>query len=100
MNWLPASDRVEYCLPIPFSGKEFYGEIFMKCSSLHTSDMAQNHKWHWTYHCETNTRKNSLSFFSANIWSKINPMLKQRLLLYTLESRIIGGAEIIGGWTL
>ena len=28
---------------------------------------------------------------------KINPMLKQCLLLYTLESRIIGGAGIIGG---
>ena len=40
-------------LQIPFfsTGMELYQDIFMKCLNLHSVDIAQDHRWHWTYLC-------------------------------------------------
>ena len=38
-------------LRIPFlsTGMEFHRDKFMKCLSLHSADITQDHRWHWTY---------------------------------------------------
>ena len=51
INWVPVSNRLEYCIAIPFlsTGMELYQDIFMKYLSLHFAGIAQDHRWHWTY---------------------------------------------------
>ena len=53
INWLPVSDRVEYCIAktVFKYWMELYQDIFMKCLSLHSVNIAQDHRWHWTYLC-------------------------------------------------
>ena len=53
INWLPVSDRVEYVLRILIltTGMELYQDIFVKCLILHSADIVQDHRWHWTYLC-------------------------------------------------
>ena len=51
INWLPPSDRVEYCITNTVF-KYWNGTVpiyFMKHLSLHSTDTAQAHKWHWVY---------------------------------------------------
>ena len=38
-------------IPSLSTGMELYQDIFMKCLSLHSVDIAQDHRWHWTYFC-------------------------------------------------
>ena len=33
------------------TGMELHQDIFMKCWSLPSADIAQDHRWHWTYLC-------------------------------------------------
>ena len=53
INWLPVSNRVEYCIAntVFKYWNGLYWDVFMKCLSLHSADMAQDHRWHWTYLC-------------------------------------------------
>ena len=49
----------------------------MKCLSRHSADIAEDHRWHWTYLCrKTNTGQKSLTFLSLKIWSKKDPSIK------------------------
>ena len=38
-------------IPSLSTGMELYQVILMKCLSLHSADIAQNHRWHWTHLC-------------------------------------------------
>ena len=38
-------------IPSLSTGMELYQDIFMKCLSIHSADIAQDHRWHWTYLC-------------------------------------------------
>ena len=51
INWLPVSDRVEYCIAntVFKYWNGFVPGYIMKCLSLHSVDIAQDHRWHWTY---------------------------------------------------
>ena len=57
INWLPVSDRVEYCIAnaisecIGSTGMELNQDIPMKCLLIHSADIAQDHRWHSTYLC-------------------------------------------------
>ena len=53
INWFPVSDRVEYsnANTVLITGMELYQDIFMKCLSLHSADIAQDNRWHWTHLC-------------------------------------------------
>ena len=56
---------------------ELYQVILMKCLSLHSADIAQNHRWHWTYLCGKQILgQKGLSFLGPKIWSKISPGVK------------------------
>ena len=46
---------------------EFYQDILMKCLSLHSVYIAQDHRWHWTNLCGKNTRQKSLFLLGPNI---------------------------------
>ena len=53
INWLPVSDRVEYCIANTVF-KYWNGLVpgyIMKFLSLHSADIAQDHRWHWAYLC-------------------------------------------------
>ena len=47
-NWLPVSDRIEYCIQIPSlsTRMEMHQDIFRKFLSLHSVDIAQDHRLH------------------------------------------------------
>ena len=53
INWLPFSDRIEYC--IANTAFKYWNGIvpgyIMKCLSLYSADIAQDHRCHWTYLC-------------------------------------------------
>ena len=53
INWLPFSDRIEYC--IANTAFKYWNGIvpgyIMKCLSLYSADIAQDHRCHWTYVC-------------------------------------------------
>ena len=51
---------------------ELYRDIFMKCLNLHSANIAQDRKWHWTY------------LLGPNIWLKINRSLKNSQTSYSL----------------
>ena len=57
MIWLPVSDRVEYCIANTvfkyWNGivPGYIHEMFRNCLSLHSVDIALDHRWHWTYLC-------------------------------------------------
>ena len=49
----------------------------MKCLSLHSEGVAQDHRWHWPYLCGKQIQgKKNLSFLVPKIWSKIGPSIK------------------------
>ena len=51
INELPVSDRVEYCIANTVF-KYWNGLVpgyIMKFLSLHSADIAQDHRWHWKY---------------------------------------------------
>ena len=53
IKWLPVSERVEYCIAntaFKYCNGIVPG-LFMKCLSLHSVDVPQDHGWHWTYLC-------------------------------------------------
>ena len=47
-NWLSVNDRVEHCIANTVFNNwiELYQDIFMKSLSLHSVDIAQDHRWH------------------------------------------------------
>ena len=54
INWLPVSDRVEYCIVntvFKYWNGIVPGCIFMKCLSLYSADIVQNDRKHWIYLC-------------------------------------------------
>ena len=48
----------------------------MKCLTLLSADIAQDHRWHWTYLCEKQIQDKKLSFLGTKAWSKIDPSIK------------------------
>ena len=56
---------------------ELHQDIFIKCLSLHSVDIAQDHRWRWAYLCGKQIQgKKSLSCLGLKIWSKIGPIIK------------------------
>ena len=93
-NRLSASDREENCVANTIFRMELYQDIFTKYLSLHSKDIAQDHRFHWTYLCgEKNTGQKSLSFLGPNIWSNINPSIKNvktsSSFMHTLKKNIL-----------
>ena len=95
INWLPVSDRVEYCIANTvfkyWNGiaPEYIHEIFKPslCRCSTRSQMALDIPL-W----KTNTGKKSLSFLGPKIWSKlalVSKMLEHHLLLCMLLRKII-----------
>ena len=66
INWLPVSDRVEYCFPNKVF-KYWNGILpgYMKYLSLHSVDIAQDHIWQWTYSAENKYRAKKLILLRA-----------------------------------
>ena len=48
----------------------------MKCLSLQSTDIAQDHRWHWTYLCKNKYRGEKLILLRAKIWFKIDPCIE------------------------
>ena len=48
INWLPASDKVEYCIRKPFlnTGMELCRDILLEYLSILSADIAQDPRWH------------------------------------------------------
>ena len=55
---------------------ELFQDVLMKCLSLRSVDIAQDHRWHWTYLCEKQIQDKKLSFLGTKAWSKIDPSIK------------------------
>ena len=68
VNWFPVSNRIEYCIAnTVFSTRmELYQDIFIKCLSLHSLDIAQDRRWHCTYLVENKYRAKKLIL----VWGK------------------------------
>ena len=58
------------------TGMEFNQDIFKKCLSIHSADIAQNHGWYWAYLWKTNAGQKSFSLLGPTIWSKTDPSIK------------------------
>ena len=71
---------------------ELYQDIFMKCFSLNPADIAQDHRWHWTYLCGKQIQgKKAYPSQGQKYGSKralVSKMLEHRLLLYMLLRKI------------
>ena len=52
-NWLRAGNRVEYPIEntVLSTGMVLNWDIFMKCLSLNSSNIAKVQRWSWTYLC-------------------------------------------------
>ena len=55
---------------------ELFQDILMKCLCLRSVDIAQDHRWHWTYLCEKQIQGQKLSLLGTKAWSKIDPSIK------------------------
>ena len=80
-SWLPVSDRV---LQIPFlsTGMVLYRNIFLKCLSLHSSNILQEYRWHLD--SAANKYRGKCLSFGPKMWSKIylsTKIAKQQILL-------------------
>ena len=47
----------------------------MNCLSFHSADIAQDHRWHWTYLCGKQIQGKK-AFLGPKIWFKISPSIK------------------------
>ena len=46
---------------------ELYRDMFMKCLSLHSADIAQDHRWYWTYLCGKQIQGNVILLRAKNM---------------------------------
>ena len=64
----------------------------MRCLSLYSADIAQDHRWHWTYlYGQQIQGKKNLSFLGQKYGPKqtlVSKMLQHRLLLHMLLRKI------------
>ena len=79
-------------IPSLSTGMELYQDIFMKCLSLHSADIAQDHRWHWTYLCRKQIQdKKAYPSQGQKYGPKsalVSKMLEHRLLLCMLLRKI------------
>ena len=64
----------------------------MKCLSFHSPDIAQDHRWHWTYLCRKQIQgKKAYPSYDQKYGPKsalVSKILEHHLLLYMLLRKI------------
>ena len=87
-----ASGQRQIRIPSLSTGMELYQDIFMKCLSLNSADIAQDHRWHWAYLCGKQIQgKKAYPSQGQKYGPKsalVSKMLEHRLLLCMLLRKI------------